>query len=331
MSIRKRGDSPFWWYDFTVAGTRYRGSTEVADKAEAKKIEAKLRTEAVTGQHFHATTDLTIDQACGKYYLEHGQYASSTAIMRTYLRRLPAMLGRAKMVSAISDADVSAYVGARRAAGAGASSINRELNQLRAVLKRAERAWSVPCRAINWSTHRLTEPAQRRRYASAEEERLILEHAAPHLRDVIRFALLTGLRRANILGLKWSQIDRAEGLMHFMQKSRKTGGEHHTLAVTAEIGAILDAHKGEHPEHVFSFRGKPIRDIKSGWATACKKAGVIGLHVHDCRHTAATRILKKTKNLALAKAVLGHADLKTTLRYAHVLMDDVREGMEALS
>jgi integrase len=299
------------------------------EKSAALKIEAKIRTELATSRVLK-TSSMDIDKAAGRYFIEHGQFTSSTAIMQTYLKRFVAFFGRAKPLSDITDPEVSRYVASRRASKTAPASINRELAQLRAVMQRARKAWGVAVADVNWSAHRQAEPPGRRRYLSDTEQTALLAAASPILRDIVEFALLTGLRKQNILTLRWSQIDASSKTMTFRQKSKKVGGDHHTLVITSGVQAILDRRRGEHPEFVFTDDGRPLADIKSAWASACKAAGVADMRFHDCRHTAATRILRKTKNLALAKAVLGHRDLNTTLRYAHVLMDDVREGMESL-
>ncbi|MGB2691374.1 MAG: site-specific integrase, partial [Thermodesulfobacteriota bacterium] len=57
--------------------------------------------------------------------------------------------------------------------------------------------------------------------------------------------------------------------------------------------------------------------LKRAFGTACKKAGIQGLRFHDLRHTAATRMIENTGNIVAVSKILGHADIKTTMRYAH--------------
>ena len=70
-----------------------------------------------------------------------------------------------------------------------------------------------------------------------------------------------------------------------------------------------------------------------GWGTVFartrKKAGVVDFRIHDLRHTGATRTLRASKNLRAVQEMLGHSDIKTTMRYAHALVDDVAEAMTA--
>jgi integrase len=69
--------------------------------------------------------------------------------------------------------------------------------------------------------------------------------------------------------------------------------------------------------------------VDTAWGRALAKAGMTGLHLHDLRHTAATRLLSKSQNLRLAQKLLRHRDIRSTLRYAHALDEDLRDALEA--
>ena len=72
-----------------------------------------------------------------------------------------------------------------------------------------------------------------------------------------------------------------------------------------------------------------ITALRRRWEEAREAAAIGGFRFHDLRHTAATRILRATQNLATTAKVLSHRNLKTTLRYAHVLDDDIRKAQDA--
>ena len=69
--------------------------------------------------------------------------------------------------------------------------------------------------------------------------------------------------------------------------------------------------------------------LRKPWKEAKEAAGLTGFRFHDLRHTRGTRIVRETGSLAAAKAALSHADIKTTLRYSHVLDEDVRRALDA--
>ena len=81
---------------------------------------------------------------------------------------------------------------------------------------------------------------------------------------------------------------------------------------------------------VFLFDGKPLSSVKTAWSATCRRAG-IKCRFHDLRHTFASWYLKKRKNLAALQKLLGHKEITMTMRYAHIIEDDLLEEVEAMS
>ena len=118
-----------------------------------------------------------------------------------------------------------------------------------------------------------------------------------------------------------------------------------TRRITSTVREILWPLRGHHPECVFTFVADRNRDgaqarralshhlqrVKSHWRYLRKRAGVTDFRFHDFRHDFGTKLLRETGNLKLVQKALGHANLKTTSRYAHVLDDEVAEAMERVA
>jgi integrase len=106
-----------------------------------------------------------------------------------------------------------------------------------------------------------------------------------HLAAMARFSLETGLRRTNVTGLEWSQVDlaRRTAWIHPDQaKARKA------IAVPLSAAAVVLIREqiGKHSTHVFSFRGKPVRQVNTrAWRLALKRVGIENFRWHDLRHT----------------------------------------------
>lgn len=192
---------------------------------------------------------------------------------------------------------------------------------------------------IEWKDHVLKEPQERVREASPDEEAAIMAAIRGDYAPALRFALPSGCRREEIVGLTWHDVD------FFNREFTVTGkgDRSRTLPITDAMHDLLWSLKDHHAQAVFTYVAKPPRPgarrgarqpitmegFKTEWRRARDRAGVKDFRFHDTRHTAATRLVRATGNLKMAQQLLGHTDIATTSRYAHVTKDDLRAGMEA--
>ncbi|MET0155745.1 MAG: site-specific integrase [Rickettsiales bacterium] len=355
---RKRKGSPYYWYDFTVGGNRFRGSCETDCLATAKAIIAKLRAEAVEGQHFKKKQEkIAFDSACGRFLLEHAQYLKSYKTVEGHCRHLAAFFGKDFCLSEIGNKDVNAYVVSRRSsseksrAAVTDTTVNRELETLRKLLSFARDKWEVEVAAINFRSHMLREPEARTRWLTPEEAERLISCAADHLKSPIRFALLTGVRLSNVTGLKWRDVRKRS--IAFRIKSNIPGGKLLELPITEPMAKLLDGLR-THPiyrngeiakdsagnylvytakpdDSVFTFKGQSISSsFRKAFNTACKRADIKDFRWHDLRHTAATWMVQSGVPIDLVQEVLGHTQITTTKKYAHRNHDEKLEAPERL-
>lgn len=340
--IFKRPRSPYWHYDFIVSGRRFSGSTQTEQRPVAEAIVAKIRADAVLQTALGQKPRLTLDQAFIKYWSEDACRLPTANDIERGLKNLSSLGGNLGLHE-ISDGVVAAYVARRRADKVilrngergdrlvSPGTVNRETDLLRAVLNLAQRRWGIEVASVEWKIHRLREPAPRERYLTVSEADSLLSEAAPHLKGPLLFALYTGARRANIEGLDWVQIDMQSRLVRFRQKSKLPGGKPHTVPLAEPLWLYL-ANLGPKPKGpVWLYRGRPLKDFNDAFRNACRRAGVEGFRFHDLRHTAATWMRKQGIALELVKEILGHADIRTTMRYAHMDASERIEAVEALA
>ena len=93
---------------------------------------------------------------------------------------------------------------------------------------------------------------------------------------------------------------------------------------------LLSAKSISKGEYVFSKNGKPYLNVKTGWWTALKKAGIEGLRFHDLRHTFGTRLGMAGVGIKTIAELMGHKDLKMTMRYSHPTPEHKRKAVEIL-
>jgi len=169
---------------------------------------------------------------------------------------------------------------------------------------------------------------KRDRFLSQEEISRLLEHLPDHQRPMIQFALLTGLRRTNLLNLKWRQVDLIHGLL-FISAQEAKGGLDLRFPLAPEAMEVL-RNVPRHPTSDYVFckeNGNPYRDIYSGFRLALKRAGIQGCTIHTLRHTVGSHLVMNGADLATAKELPGHRNIQTTLRYAHLAQDHKREAI----
>lgn len=359
MSIYKPKKSPYYAYDFELQGHRFHGSTgaterraaEIVEKAERRKAASLLAKASGPGGL------MTIDEAAGRYWEEIGQHEANADELEKNLARIVDWIEPVTPIVEIDDELVTRLVARRRGEYrwgdakfglVSSSQVNRSFTDvLRRVMIRARRKWKVALPdEPDWSTNRLEEPRPRSRGLTYEAEDAIAAVEREGYAEARQFAQISGLRRREVVTLTWQQVDWTAGEIRVVGK----GDEPHVLPITSAIRAVLWPLQGKHKVHVFTYVAQRSRiDPKSkrrfikgarypitywGWGTRWardrEKAGLDGVRLHDLRHTSATRLLRATGNLKAAQQLLGHSTIRTTSTfYAHALIDDVAEAMEA--
>ena len=162
---------------------------------------------------------------------------------------------------------------------------------------------------IGWEKN----PKGKDRILSEEEETRLLEAVklstkSQHLEPIIITALNTGMRKGEILNLKWSNVDFKTG--HILVGGTKNGGMrkipmNDKLTLTLERGK-----KVSRGEFVFSENGRPYLDVKRGWWTALRKAGIENFRFHDLRHTFGSRLGMKGVDIRTIQELMGHKDIR---------------------
>lgn len=341
MSVYKRSGEKTYSYRFQVGGCRFSGQTGLTNKSEALKFEADER-ERVKNSAIPLNSALTFSQAASRYWTEHGQHLKMAGDLFRYFGWLEAKIGGNTMLASITDSEVANLVAMRRGEGVSNTTVNRSvLEPLRMIVRRTDLNWKLPVPAIDWGRHRLSEPQEVVREASPAEEDALLAAIRPDYWPVIAFALLSGCRQAEIVNLVWTDVEWFSQQIRIKGKGDKT----RTIPLTKGLQEILQQEHGHHSHSVFTYRADRTRNglvkgqrypitksgLKTMWRRSRAKSGVENFRFHDLRHTAATRLLRATGNLRLAQALLGHANIDTTQRYAHIQTADLALGMEKMS
>jgi len=168
------------------------------------------------------------------------------------------------------------------------------------------------------------------RILSPEEEEKLLEASSEHLRPIIITALCTGMRRGEILSLKWNKIDLSR---RTIRVDKAKSGKIRILPINDALFKELSIlKKDQKSDYVFVYpkTGKPINDVKTAFNATLRRAGIRDLRFHDLRHTFASRLIERGVDLITVKDLLGHHSVTVTQRYTHSNADQKRKAVESL-
>ena len=163
---------------------------------------------------------------------------------------------------------------------------------------------------------------------SLAEEAQLLAAAAPHLRVITIFALDTGMRRGEILNQIWEDVDFDRRLLN-VTHSKTPEGEAREIVLTQRVFDLLSGMKKD-SGLIFTFEGRSIGSLKTGWKAAIRRAGIRYIRFHYLRHTFNTRLLELSVPREVRMALLGHTFGDTHESYEHVELPMKREAIRKL-
>jgi integrase len=202
-------------------------------------------------------------------------------------------------------------------------SVRRELAILQHCLEVARKEWGVPLPRNPMEAVRKPPSAKprTRRLSSEDAEKLavgLLKTRNRLLGDVVRFAIATGMRRGEILSLRWSNVDLQACTAHLPETKNS---ESRTVPLSAAALAILES-RGRPAESdvVFPATGNAVR---LAWERLKARAGVEDLRFHDLRHEAISRFFEHGLSMPEVSAISGHKDPRMLMRYTHLRAEDI--------
>lgn len=355
MSVFKVKKSPYYQFDFVLRGHRIYGSTECTVRKEAEKFEAVEREKAreLVKAIRRSKVSLLIDDVAARLWNEQAQYDADPEATETNFARLVDYFGKTRLLTEIDHAAAKKMVAWRRghrikrradAPLISNSTVNRSSSKvLQRFFSFAKAEGAQFDREPKWTELLLPEPEERVRELQEEEVVAFEDAMRTDYEPFFEFVRASGMRQKECITLRWSEVNFATRQIVRLGK----GGRRVVFPITESIRQILFPLQGQHPECVFTYvavygnkrlgrmRGEryplTVAGAKSAWQRMRDKAGVKDFRFHDYRHDFGTKLLRETGNLKLVQKALNHRDIKSTLRYAHVLDADVASAVEALA
>ena len=255
-------------------------------------------------------------------------YEKTVAVMR----KLTAAFGTKKL-NELTAWQIEQHKKARQEAGYAPATINLELRFLKALLNKAV-AWKKLTDHPGREVKGLTETNERTRFLSEEEEARLLAVCPPRLRRMVEVGLLTGFRRQELVYLRPEDVDFARELVSVAACYSKNG-ESRTLPMGQRLKAVLqealDA-RGTVERVFVTQTGRPwtMDNFQHAFRKAYREASLEPSSPHTLRHTFASRLVMAGVDLRTVQELLGHKDIKMTMRYTHLSPSHKRHTMATL-
>lgn len=268
--IYRRPDSSFWWINATLPnGKRVRQSAGTEDRQDAEAYLAKLKLDAYREVHFGIKPERSWQEAVVRY-LELKRTLRSFSDVQRICRLLDPYLGTLTL-SQINGDVVWSIVQGELKKGNKPATVNRYLATIRSLLRMARDEWqwidSFPKIKL------LSGEVERDRWLTREEAERLIRCCAPYLAALVRFALATGCRAAEITGLEWNRVDLNRRTAWL---DRTKNGTPRGVPLNEDAIEVLKEQIGRHLRYCFNYKGQPLRaDVtNTAWHTALKRAGI---------------------------------------------------------
>lgn len=362
MSVYKDPRSPFYSFDFQHKGHRFFGSTGCTSRKEAERFEAveRIKAKSLVKAMARSRASLQIDDVACRLWNDQAQYDAEPKATETNLARLIDYFGKSKPLTEIDHKTAKEMVAWRRGHRVkrrgkrtkeeeqalplvSNATVNRSTTKVLQRLftfAKAEKATFE--NEPDWEALLLPEPEERVRELKIEEADALDNAMRADYGPFFDFVRASGMRLRECVTLRWSDVDF--GTRQIVRLGK--GGRRVVFPITPMVREILFPLQGQHPEFCFTYvafygnkrlgrvRGQryPLTytGAKTVWQRLRTCSGLKDFRFHDFRHDFGTKLLRDSGNLKLVQKAMNHRDIKSTLRYAHVLDEDVAAAVERL-
>lgn len=315
MSLYKQSDSENWYINIVVPGQpRIRRSTGTSDRREAQRIHDEVKGKTWSAPKLAGKT---WGAAVLKWTEVETRSESELLSLKKFAKHFPD-----RRLADITPEAVDKALSFCNTAG----TYMRYRTMIAAILALS---------GLKLKLHvRKDKKKKPRKWITHEEWDKLYAELPKHQQHMAKFAVETGLRQANVLGLTWDRVDLERKLVWVEAEDMK-GGEAHPVPLSEGALNVLQAVQGTHPEFVFTFRGKPIGEIKTAFQAAAVRAGLgkfivseagtsySGFTWHGLRHTWATWHVQAGTPLGVLKELGAWSDMRMVMNYSHFSADHV--------
>jgi len=277
--------------------------------ADARKWALKVESGLERGEHpSKLSINIEFNDLADRYVDSIIPQFKSANREASRLRLMQGRLGRVTIAS-MTNSFFAEYRDARLKK-VSVQTVKHEINIVRRVLKHATLEWGLflPQGVPNVRLPKL--PKGRARRVTAEELQRIKKHLSPIMVDLVDLALETGMRRGELLAIKYSDVDWANRRLNVPETKN---GSTRTVPLTNQARSILTKYRYQQ----CFFKLAPD-SLSQAFRRAVKAEAIIGLTFHDLRHEAITRLFERGLSIPQVAGISGHSDYRMLARYTHL-------------
>lgn len=325
MALWKRARTYF--VDITAPdGSRIRRTTGTTDREKAKEYHDKLKAQLWDLTRLKQKPKRTWDEAALRWLKEKvhkKSYRDDVQRIRWFTGHL-----RGKTLDQIDRGLIDRLVTKHIQASDRTKDLYVAL--VRAIFRRAMREWEWIDTTPAFKTYS-TGGKVRVRWITETQAQKLLNALPAHQREVVVFALSTGLRQGNVLGLTWDQV-HLDRRMAMVEHGDTKNGEALGVPLNDIAMAVLLRQQGEHETSVFTYRGKPLRSANTrAWRKALAESGITNFRWHDLRHTWASWLRQNDVPTWVLQELGGWKSESMVRRYAHMSVKHLQPYADQLT
>lgn len=320
--IYERTDRPGFWASWIDAGgKRRRRKLEAHTLQQARTLlnAEKARVDKTVTLGYAPPSAESLD-AVSKRFLKHQKarltpaaYTREEGILGAHLRPF---FGDSTKLAAIRRADVQKYI-THRSGEVSPASITKELNVLKHLLSLAVEWELIPGNPAHGVKSPKVAPG-RVRYLQPGELRAVLKACRDWLRPIAGLAVATGMRRGEVLGLRWMDVDFNGGRIMLPQTKNGEGRIVYLNTLAQQALTAVPRDEARPTDRIFDGEQMTPENVSLAFLRACRSVNIPDFHFHDLRHTAASWMRMNGADIHTVALILGHKDLRMAARYQHL-------------
>jgi integrase len=320
--IYTRKDRPGFWASWVDArGKRRQRKLAAHTLQQARALLAAEKARADKTKTFgYAPPSAESLESVSARFLKHQKarltghaYVREEGILNGHLRQY---FGDKTKLADIRRADVQRYI-TDRSGKVSPASITKELNVLKHLLGLAVEWELIPVNPAH-GVKPPRVPAGRVRYLQPTELRSVLLRCPEWLRPIAALAAATGMRRGEILGLRWMDVDSNGGRIMLPQTKNGDGRIVYLNALAVEALSAVPRGRAKPSDCIFGGESVTPENVSLAFLRACRAVKISDFRFHDLRHTAASWMRMKGADIHTVALILGHKDLRMAARYQHL-------------